>query len=58
MVGPTEDEPPGEPTAQTVVACATQLIPSRPIPGRLVLLLERMVILRGVRGFLDSCVKK
>jgi len=39
----------------TRVELATWLLPSRPVPMRLLLLVERMVLLTGVREFLESC---
>jgi hypothetical protein len=39
----------------TVVELATWLQPSRPVPARLILLVERMTFLRAARAFLDAC---
>ncbi len=39
----------------TRIAASTQLQPSRPRPLQLILALERIVLLRGVRGFLERC---
>lgn len=39
----------------TVVELSTWLKPSRPIPASLVLLAERITLLQGVRGFLETC---
>lgn len=39
----------------TVVEMATWLKPSRPVPIRMLLLVERMTLLQGVRRFLNAC---
>ncbi len=39
----------------TTMEISTWLKPSRPVPVRLLLLVERMTMLRGVEAFLDSC---
>lgn len=45
-----------EPTATgTDVEMATWLKPSRPVPIGLILLVERMTFLQGVKGFLEAC---
>ena len=51
--------PPGEaPQAWTGVELATWLKPARPVPMGLVLLVERMTLLRGVRSFLEACERQ
>ena len=42
-------------TPGTMVELATWLKPSRPIPGGLLLFVERKVFLDGVRNFLEEC---
>ena len=42
-------------SAWTVVELATRLKPARPIPMGLVLLVQRMTYLQGVKAFLESC---
>ena len=44
-----------EGTGRTGVELATWLAPSRPVPMRLLLLVERMVMLRAARDFLETC---
>jgi hypothetical protein len=45
---------PGQP-ASTVVELSTWLRPARPVPVKLLLLVERMSLLQGARRFLESC---
>lgn len=52
-----EDPPPSgssPPSPGTVVELATWLKPSRPVPLGLLLLVERMTFLQGVKSFLES----
>ncbi len=42
-------------SGETDVELSTWLQPARPVPARLLLLVQRMTFLRGVRGFLESC---
>lgn len=39
----------------TTVELSTWLQPSRPVPVGLLMVAERMILLQGVRGFLDEC---
>ncbi|MBI4343689.1 MAG: hypothetical protein HY601_02615 [Candidatus Omnitrophica bacterium] len=41
-------------SGRTAVGLATWLQPARPVPVRLILLVERMALLRGMRNFLES----
>ena len=53
------EDPPAMPGASmatgTIVELATWFKPARPIPTGLVLLIERMTFLQGVKEFLESC---
>jgi hypothetical protein len=40
---------------KTTVELATWVQPARPVPLRLLLVVERMMLLKGVREFLDAC---
>lgn len=40
---------------QTAVELATWLRPAVPVPGRLILWAERVVLLKGIRRFLEAC---
>ena len=47
----------GAASPETRVEIATWLKPARPVPLRLLLLVERTSMLRGVRNFLETCEK-
>ncbi len=42
----------------TAVELATWLKPARPVPAGLILLVERMTFLQGVKGFLEACDRR
>ncbi|MBI3321850.1 MAG: hypothetical protein HYZ91_06250 [Candidatus Omnitrophica bacterium] len=45
----------GFPHRATPVALSTWLKPSRPVPLGLLLVVERMALLQGIKGFLEAC---
>jgi len=45
----------GDPSMHTRVELSTWYQPSRPVPMRLLLLVERMTLLQGTRSFLRAC---
>jgi hypothetical protein len=45
----------GAPSPRTHVELSTWYQPSRPVPMRLLLLVERMTLLQGTKTFLRAC---
>ena len=45
----------GAPSTETLVELSTWYQPSRPVPMRLLLLVERMTLLQGTKSFLRAC---
>ncbi len=55
-----QELPPASPGAppQTVMALSTWLKPARPVPARLLLMVERITMLKGVETFLDAAAPR
>jgi hypothetical protein len=51
----SEGKTAGRSSESTEVELATWLQPARPVPAGLILLVERIVLLQGVREFLETC---